>query len=423
MPHLDTDGFLYSGAGAGRLSDPVRVLKWLRCVQEEPTDQAAEVADTPAAETPSAAGEAQEAEQAAEAAVDTPAETAEAEPAVEQAAVEAPVEERGAEPAAEEEEDTATAPPPVEAEEPVQELMKPVAAVPSVPALTSLPSARSSLQTSSRTTKLGGPKGLVSGIVSPNSKSKARAVATRASSSGGGSQRVKPPRETLIKTPKPKPHGLQIYSVPDQFKLPYQSQLSQKLYVLHPNEVKPFRLKTILPGMYAEAPALSGAEGYRARPPRKAPLWKTHPPPRVPARGEYIEIRNCREKTVSEEQLRSYNRFTTALDSRHTERWVDTIKQSHVAAANDAAAAAEEEAAEARYQAMKMQAWWDSKHIGCFEYLDPSFKWYLDKSDAWLKKQRDYIRMMEERELNPYPGVLVRASTLASPTSASLCGV
>ena len=380
-------------------------------MQEEPTDQAAEVADTPPAETPAAT---QEAEPAAEA-LDTPAETpAEAEPSVQQATVE----ERGAEPAAEEE-DAAAAPPPVEAAVPVQEPVKPAAAVTLVPALTSLPSARSSPQTTSRATKLGSPKGLVSGIVSPKSKSKARAVATRASSSGGGSQRVKPPRETLIKTPKPKPHGLQIYSVPDQFKLPYQSQLSQKLYVLHPNEVKPFRLKTILPGMYAEAPALSGAEGYRARPPRKVPLWKTHPPPRVPARGEYVEIRNCKDKTVSEEQMRSYNRFTTALDSRHTERWVDTINQSHVAAANDAAAAAEEEAAEARYQELKMQAWWDSKHIGCFEYLDPSFKWYLEKSDAWLQKQRDYIRMMEERELNPYPGVLVRAPTLRSPTPAS----
>ena len=101
-------------------------------------------------------------------------------------------------------------------------------------------------------------------------------------------------------------------------------------YVLHPNKVKPSRLKTILPGMYAEAPSLSGAEGSRARPPRTTPLWQTHPPPRVPARGEYVEIRNCKNPTVSEAQMRSYNQFTTALDSRHTDRWVDTLSQVRV---------------------------------------------------------------------------------------------
>lgn len=63
---------------------------------------------------------------------------------------------------------------------------------------------------------------------------KAVAVAIRARTAPGGqSQRMKPTRETLVKVPRPKPHGLEIYSIPDQFKLPYRSPLSQKLCVAH----------------------------------------------------------------------------------------------------------------------------------------------------------------------------------------------
>jgi hypothetical protein len=178
----------------------------------------------------------------------------------------------------------------------------------------------------------------------------------------------------------------------DDFRLPYETRLNRELFIQHIPEVSPIRLRTILPGLYAQPPAIAGVGGTMARPPRPFPLNA----PGASCPQKIMHVKPCEIKTA-QSRLEEFRRFTTERDSRHTDRWLHTLENSEEAELDQQYMLRIGENAKAEADKARMTAWKESRKMGTHDWRGESFRWYIEQCDR-RKREQQYCTMMLEME-------------------------
>mmetsp|Transcript_100 Transcript_100/g.227 ORF Transcript_100/g.227 Transcript_100/m.227 type:complete len:664 (-) Transcript_100:168-2159(-) len=197
----------------------------------------------------------------------------------------------------------------------------------------------------------------------------------------------------------------------EDFRLPYESRLNRELFIQHTPEVTPLRLRTILPGMYAEPPSTAGVDGSIARPPRPFPLNA----PGASRPKKVLHVKPYETKTADPEQ---YRMFTTAMDTRNTGRWVQTLEHSEQAELEKSYLLQMGERAKVEAAAKREAAWRESRKMGTHDWRDESFRWYLEQCDKRKAEEqhRAYIAELTRQEESR----LLLAEPLPNKTKSTL---